>query len=197
MSHSGFTSSVDLSRITIEVTSIDDSIDRAQYSSMKECLKCKTALGKTGAKKFFCYFCYKAICSGCSAAEVVHPETRKAQKMCFPCFIHNTKLQVLKVGAEFVTFRLAKEIEEKQKLILKRQELVSELNELKESRVKAQAEMNYRIVEKQKVLHEEQEKFRRCNEEFEELKVKYDSNPTKSAPQTAHRGGDCMKCEVF
>ena len=197
MSHSDFTSNIDLSRISIEVTSIEDSIDRAQYSSMKECLKCKTALGKTGAKKFFCYFCYKAICAGCSAAEVLHPETRKLQKMCFPCFIHNTKLQVLKVGAEFVTFRLAKEIEEKEKLILKRLELNKELNELKEMRVKTQAEMNFRIVERQKVLNEEQEKFRKCNEEFEEVKAKYDLNSNKSAPQTAHRGGDCMKCEVF
>lgn len=117
--------------------------------------------------------------------------------MCFPCFIHNTKLQVLKVGAEFVTFRLAKEIEEKEKLILKRLELNKELNELKEMRVKTQAEMNFRIVERQKVLNEEQEKFRKCNEEFEEVKAKYDLNSNKSAPQTAHRGGDCMKCEVF
>ena len=193
-----FATRVDLSEIQIKVGSIDDTIDRTKYSSMKECLTCQTALGKTGAKKYFCYFCYQAICAGCSPVEVLHPETRKAQKMCHPCYVHYIKLQVLEVGAEYVSFRLKKETEEKEKLIQELIKLEDENKELKKTRDQKQKENNERIIAKRAELEIENERFKGASTEHDRVKIEYDSleKTPKSMPETS-RGDSCMKCEIF
>lgn len=194
-----FTSGVDLSQIKIQVACIDDSVDRTQYSSMKECLTCGTALGKTGAKKFFCYFCYRAICAGCSPVEIPHPETRKPQKMCHPCYVHYIKLQVLQVGEEYVKFRLIKEIEIKARLIEERRQLETEYNEL-EKRSKVKKDENaQKIREKKDELEKEKQKFAECCKEHKEVEAELNSQEqtAKPMPDTQHRDNGCMKCEIF
>lgn len=193
-----FASKVDLSEIQINVRSIHDAIDRTKYSSMKECLTCQTALGKTGAKKFFCYFCYQAICAGCSPVEVNHPETRKSQKMCHPCYIHYIKLQVLEVGAEYVSFRLEKETEEKEKLIQRLIIIEEENKELKRSGEQIQKENKEIILTKKEELIRVKERYEEASREHDKVKTEYDSleKTPKSMPET-NRGNGCMKCEIF
>lgn len=194
-----FSSTVDLSQIRIQVACIEDSVDRTLYSSMKECLTCGTALGKTGAKKFFCYFCYRAICAGCSPVEITHPETRKPQKMCHPCYVHYIKLQVLQVGEEYVKFRLIKEIEEKARLIDERKQLESEYDELEKKRLIRNEENDQKLKEKKEDLEKEKEKFNEACKEHEsvEQELKLQEQTSKSMPETQHKDNSCMKCEIF
>jgi hypothetical protein len=106
----------------------------------------------------------------------------------------------LKVGAEYVVFRLKKEIQEKEKLMKERQELEKVAGLIQMERQEKQGERNLKIVEKQQELKREQDRFEKVLKEFEDVKGLYDKNCQEhgnSAPETHHRGGDCMKCEVF
>ena len=83
-----FVSTQILSKVEIIVRAIDPSIDRSKYMQMKECITCHTALGKAGSKKYYCHFCYSAVCGACSPLNIWHPEEKKEEKTCNPCFIN-------------------------------------------------------------------------------------------------------------
>ncbi|OMJ93012.1 hypothetical protein SteCoe_4091 [Stentor coeruleus] len=126
---SEFKSSFDSTKAIIKIAPFDPDLDRAKYTSMKECIICNSALGKAGIKKHYCKFCYNAVCNACSPFTGPHPESGKEERICNPCYINGLKLAVMDSCIEYIKLKLKTEIEEKEKEIAKRKQLALELEE--------------------------------------------------------------------
>lgn len=205
-----FKSTVDLSKINIKVTAIDPNIDRAKYIAEKECVTCNTSLGKQGSKKYFCHFCYSAVCAACSPLLVMHPESGKEEKTCNPCYIDFLKLIVLDTGEEYVKLKLKQEIEEKELEIIKRKELAEELEKTKTMAETEKSQLNLQLSLKDSEIQEKDSKIkaiedenRRIKEFLEDMvkkglvdKLDEQGKPVSSKTQNP-RSSTCMNCVVF
>jgi hypothetical protein len=122
-----FLQSTPPSSVTLCVSSIDPSINRDRYLEMKSCMGCPTAFGKQGSKKYYCHFCYGALCSDCSLLTLSHPETQKEERTCTPCYVRYVKERVFELSEEFVRAKLKQELEEKEREIEKRKQISQEI----------------------------------------------------------------------
>ena len=210
LSSDTFRSSVDLSKINIKVTSISGDVDRSKYVSMTKCITCGTTLGKQGSKKYFCHFCYSAVCAACSPLNVLHPETRKEEKACNPCYIDFLKLIVLETGEEYVKIKLKQEIEEKEQEISKRKILAEELENTKKATANEKSELNKMLNIKEEELKEKDSKIKNFEHENQRIKefldemIKagkidkvYDDEIPVVAKETNERSSICMNCSIF
>ena len=61
--------------------------DRTLYKKDKKCIFCGDSfgLGILHAKKHYCKFCYRGICSKCSPKSAFHPEDKKNLRICNFC----------------------------------------------------------------------------------------------------------------
>jgi hypothetical protein len=131
-----FRLSKDLSRVPLKVSQIDQNIDRSTYILMKNCETCGTVIGKTGLKKFYCKFCFKAFCAACLTLTGIHPETKNPEKICFNCYVHFVKINVVEAAGEYVEHCLQQEIKMKEKARNHTFELTRKLENLKEEKKK-------------------------------------------------------------
>ena len=208
-----FKSSVDLSKINIKVTKISESVDRSNYVNMKECLTCNTSLGKQGSKKYYCKFCYNAVCAACSPLNIMHPESGKEEKTCNPCYINYLKLIVLESGEEYVKAKLKQLIEEKEVEINLRKQII-ELEKIKEDSTRENDEFNMRLSLREKELKEKDSKILQQEEENKKItdflnemikKGKIDNFNEdeaakvfkKASNQASDRSSTCIDCLVF
>jgi hypothetical protein len=128
-----FRNSTDLSTIVTQVTQIEPTVDRQSYLSMKECFNCSTSLGKQTSKKYFCHFCYNAVCGSCSLLTILHPETSNQERACNICYLTYLKLKVIEIGENFVHNKLREELAEKEREIAKRKLLVEEIQQTRKN----------------------------------------------------------------
>lgn len=205
-----FKKSTNLKRISAEVKTIDQNIDRDKYVSMKECLSCGKVLGKQAAKKYFCHFCYGAVCAECSLLEVPHPETGKSERACNPCYLQFLKVKVLEISEEFVLVKMKEEIAEKEREIEKKKKISEEIRIVQtlmaEEKKKANAILNGKDEEIQK-KEEKAEKMKKSNQTLRECIEEMIAQGRLSADEYKKvnpeykprevRSSECLKCEVF
>lgn len=103
--------------------------DRLQYKNDKKCICCQTqfGLGILYAKKHYCKFCYRGICAKCSPAAAMHPEERKALRICNLCCEksvedkfsegYNIKISSIRQEIDNLKEQKRKNIEEYQKIL--------------------------------------------------------------------------------
>ena len=201
---------MDLGKITIKVASISEGIDRSQYVSMNKCITCGTTLGKQGSKKYFCHFCYSAVCAACSPLNVLHPESGKEERTCHPCYIDFLKLIVLETGEEYVKIKLKQEIEEKEQEIAKRKALTEELENTKKLAESEKLELNKMLTIREEELKEKDSKIKEVEQENQRIKqfldemikagkidkVEDDGIPVL-ASEPNKRSSSCMSCRIF
>jgi DNA repair exonuclease SbcCD ATPase subunit len=60
--------------------------ERQLYKRDKICTICRIKFGITSAKKHYCKFCYRGVCSECSPIAVLHPEQNKELRICNLCY---------------------------------------------------------------------------------------------------------------
>mmetsp|Transcript_7555 Transcript_7555/g.14062 ORF Transcript_7555/g.14062 Transcript_7555/m.14062 type:complete len:385 (+) Transcript_7555:4650-5804(+) len=71
---------------------IPDELNRLTYQTQKHCRVCVRELashvisGLTTNKRYFCKFCYFAVCDACSQHRLVHPETATPERICEHCY---------------------------------------------------------------------------------------------------------------
>jgi FYVE zinc finger len=199
--------STDLAKL--KASGIDESIDRSKYLSMKECLTCGTPLGKQGSRKFYCHFCYRAVCSACSPLNLIHPESNKEEKICNPCYINSLKLLVLQSGEEYVINKLKIEIEAKEKEIQNRKLLAEELDGIKTNFELEKTELNVKINLKQEEIKQKNLKLKEKKEENARLQKFMDDMINKGQIDKSgrvqsslsltpnERTSNCMSCLLF
>lgn len=165
-----FRTSTETSHIIINVKSISPDIDREIYLSEKECKACKTALGKNASKKYYCHFCYHAICGNCSQLTILHPETSEQERTCSLCYLKYLNLKVLEISEDFVKIKLREEIAEREREIMLRKKIVEEIENTKKSMIKEKESHSLKIthIENEIKSKEQAEK----DQEKENLKLK-------------------------
>jgi hypothetical protein len=72
------------------------------YKEQKICNVCKCKLAEIGViskKKYFCMFCFNAVCKACSPLKSNHPGTLKEERVCMECYFFAVENQVRKENA--------------------------------------------------------------------------------------------------
>ena len=205
-----FRNSTQLSRISIEVRAIDITIDRDRYVSMKECLCCQASLGKQASKKYFCHFCYGAVCTDCSMLEIYHPETRKNERSCNNCYLENLKAKVLEISEEFINVKMKEEIAEKEREAEERKKIMEMITLTRKNSEKSKEILRAKLSGTENDIQARAAKVRQQEEKNEKMK-KYIEKlvregtvsvneykklyPNDVPPQT--HSSNCLKCSVF
>lgn len=157
----------DLSKFNLCVEKIDNNIDRCAYTLSKNCSSCLSVVGKTGVKKFYCHFCYKAFCLACLDKTTIHPETRNPEKMCNECFVYFAKLQVVRSSTEHVVFCLNNDIKLRENAVRRTEELRARLEDLKKEKIEVEKKNLMKFEKKNKYLQELVKKFEEYDEEVQ------------------------------
>lgn len=157
----------DLSKFNLCVEKIDNNIDRCAYTLTKNCSSCHSVIGKTGLKKFYCHFCYKAFCLACLDKSAIHPESRDPEKMCNECFIYYAKLQVVKNSTGHVVLCLHNDIKLRENAIRHTEELRTKLENLKSEKIELEKKNLLKFEKKNKYLQELVKNFEEYDEEVE------------------------------
>ena len=205
-----FKSSTELSLIKINVREIDSSVNKDKYLEMKECICCKTLLGKQAEKKNYCHFCYAAVCSNCSLLPIVHPENKKEERACNLCYLKYLNIAVLDVSEEFVKIKLKAEIAEREKDIQIRKKLAEDIQRAKESLEEDKKRSSLRLSLTEEEIKNKEYQAKVQEEKNKKLKLyiedlirqqKIDPNEYKTiepdfvAPRVS--SSDCIKCILF
>lgn len=100
----------------------------------KTCAICVDTFSFLGASKYFCYFCFKAVCKRCSMQKTYHPESKSMKRICDTCYsemikgivINHYKFEQDRLKAEIFNFQKRMEIE---KLTCEKEaKMIEELN---------------------------------------------------------------------
>ena len=167
-----FKPSSDLTKFNLKVKKIDDSIDRCAYTQSKTCTSCDTIVGKTGVKKFYCHFCYKAFCSACLTKTIVHPNSGDPELICNECFIYHAKMQVVEIGSEYVLYCLQKEIKLREAEIKQTNELRTQVELVRNEKMELEKQNLIKIEKKKQYLQELVKKFEDFDEELDKSACK-------------------------
>ena len=205
-----FRKNTELSRISIEVRGIDISIDRDRYLPMKECLSCKISLGKQGSKKYFCHFCYGAVCTDCSMLEIYHPETGKNERSCNNCYLEYLKIKVLEISEEFVKIKMKEEIAEKEREIEQRKKITELIAITKSNFEEEKATIKSKLTGTENKINVRDAEVKQQEEKNEKMKQYIEKlvkdgkiseseykklNPHYITPQGSSTS--CLRCSIF
>lgn len=100
----------------------------------KMCAICVAPFSFLGPSKYFCYFCFKAVCKRCSMQKACHSESKTMKRMCDTCYsemikgivINHYKFEQDRLKAEIFNFQKRMEIE---KLTCEKEaKMIEELN---------------------------------------------------------------------
>lgn len=158
-----FRLSVDLSKNPLKITQIPDNVDRTTYSLMKNCFNCESVIGKTGLKKVYCKFCFRAFCSACLNLTAIHPETKNPEKICYKCYDYYARVNVVEAAGEYVEFCLEQEIKLREKAKSETIRLEERIKQLNEERIKKKEEHAERLKSKMDFLAFLIEKFEKID----------------------------------
>ena len=65
------------------------------YKEQKVCMVCKVSVsGLIDKKKYFCAFCYNAVCQNCSPMRCNHPHTLKEERTCMQCYFNAIEINI-------------------------------------------------------------------------------------------------------
>ncbi|OMJ65682.1 hypothetical protein SteCoe_37797 [Stentor coeruleus] len=165
-----FRTSTETSHIVINVKSISPDIDREIYLPEKECKTCKVTLGKNASKKYYCHFCYHAVCGNCSQLTILHPETNEQERTCSLCYLKYLNEKVLEISEDFVKIKLKEEIAEREREIALRKKLVEEIENTKKSMAHEKESHSLKITHIENAIKTKEQA--EINQEQENLKLK-------------------------
>ena len=207
---SDFKKFIDLSLITIQVSEIDSKLDREKYLSMKECFSCRASLGNKSQKKYFCHFCFNAVCETCSLLTIPHPETAKDERVCNTCYNRYLRLKVIQICDEFVKNKLKQEIDDQEREKALACQLSQDVLDLKQNFEENKKNLNRKIVEVEEKIKKCEENMTKEQEKSKSFKIVVDNliskgiitpNEYRSAgfaySSTDKQNPDCIKCTLY
>lgn len=94
---------------------IDQNSNIQAYKSQNNCRICRIGIKKSTfskTKKFYCKFCYNAVCVSCSNLKCFHPLHNKTKRICIACFNEAIKKQVKDSTKDLISKYIKVAIEE-------------------------------------------------------------------------------------
>lgn len=94
---------------------VEQSSNTQAYKSQNNCAVCVSIVKKSHFsknRKYYCKFCYKAVCINCSNLKCFHPILNQAKRICIACFNEAIRKQVKETTKDLISKYIKVAIEE-------------------------------------------------------------------------------------